>query len=322
MKVLVIQNRKGIGDLLIFLPYIYGISKELNTPISLLAQQNTRAKDLLKDNPRIKEVITLDRDDKNRSGRHQGFFGTLNLIKDLRKQKFDKSFTFNSSARYALITKIAGITDRHQYPLLQKKNQNIIEAAKNFIKIHLKQNINSDSEIFIDEKKINDAKNQFKITSNKLHVVLGIGGSGPTKRVAAEKFIKFMDLINKVKNCIFYLAAGSSTIEQQIVDTILNSTHKNNCITLNKMDIVDTLPIIKNCNLAVCNDSSFSHISAALGIKTLVLMTDTPLLYGSYSSRMTAILPEGLKDVTHDTLGKDKINPEEIYIKVKKILNL
>ena len=322
MKVLVIQNRMGIGDLLIFLPYICGISKELNTPISLLARQNTRAKDLLKDNPNIKEVITLDRDDKNRSGRHQGFFGTLNLIKDLRKQKFDKSFTFNSSVRYALITKMAGITDRHQYPLFQKKNQNIIEAAKNFINKHLRQNINSDPEIFIDEKKINDAKNHFKITSDKLHIVLGVGGSGPTKRVAAEKFIKFMNLINEVKNCIFYLAAGSNTSEQQIVDTILNSTHKNNCITLNKMDIVDTLFIIKNCNLAVCNDSSFSHISAALGIKTIVLMTDTPLLYGSYSSRMTAILPEGLEDVTHDTLGKDKINPEEIYIKAKKILNL
>ena len=322
MKVLVIQNRMGIGDLFIFLPYICAISKELNAPISLLARQNTRAKDLLKDNPHIKEVITLDRDDKNRSGRHQGFFGTLNLIKDLRKQKFDKSFTFNSSARYALITKMAGITDRHQYPLFQKKNQNIIETAKNFINIHLGQNINSDSEIFIDEKKINDAKKQFKITSDKLHIILGVGGSGPTKRVDAEKFIKFMDLINEVKNCIFYLAAGSNSIEQQIVDKILNSTHKNNCITLNKMDIVNTLPVIRNCHLAVCNDSSFSHISAALGIKTLVLMTDTPLLYGSYSSRMTAILPEGLKDVTHDTLGKDKINPEEIYIKVKKILNL
>ena len=322
MKVLVIQNRMGIGDLVIFLPYIYSISKELNTPISLLARQNTRAKDLLKGNPYIKEVITLDRDDQNRSGRHQGFFGTLNLIKDLRKQKFDKSFTFNSSARYALITKMAEITDRHQYPLFQKKNQNIIETAKNFINEHLKKNINSDSEIFIDEIKIKDAKNKFKITSDKLHIILGIGGSGPTKRVDAEKFIKFMNLINEVKNCIFYLAAGSNTIEQQIVDTILNSTHKNNCVTLNKMDIADTLPIIKNCHLAVCNDSSFSHISAALGVKTLVLMTDTPLLYGSYSSRMTAILPEGLKDVTHNTLGKEKINPEEIYIKAKKILNL
>ena len=65
MKVLVIQNRMGIGDLLIFLPYIYAISKKLNAPISLLARQNTRAKDLLKDNPHIKEVITLDRDDNN-----------------------------------------------------------------------------------------------------------------------------------------------------------------------------------------------------------------------------------------------------------------
>ena len=67
MKVLVIQNRMGIGDLLIFLPYLYSISRKLNTPISLLARQNTRARDLLKDNPHIKEIITLDRDDKNRS---------------------------------------------------------------------------------------------------------------------------------------------------------------------------------------------------------------------------------------------------------------
>ena len=81
------------------------ISKELNAPISLLTKQNTRAKDLLKENPLIKEIIILDRDDKNKSGRHQGFFGTLNLIKDLRKQKFDKSFTFNSSAKIRVDSK-------------------------------------------------------------------------------------------------------------------------------------------------------------------------------------------------------------------------
>ena len=46
MKVLVIQNRMGIGDLVIFLPYIFCISKTLNTPISLLVRENTKAKDL------------------------------------------------------------------------------------------------------------------------------------------------------------------------------------------------------------------------------------------------------------------------------------
>jgi len=82
------------------------------------------------------------------------------------------------------------------------------------------------------------------------------------------------------------------------------------------------LPIIKNCNLAVCNDTSFSHLSAALEIETIVLMTDSPLLYGSYNPKMHPIIPDGEKTVTHNTLGKDKINPEKIFNKMKEILKL
>ena len=88
------------------------------------------------------------------------------------------------------------------------------------------------------------------------------------------------------------------------------------------MKISETLPIIKNCNISICNDTSFSHLSAALGLKTIVLMTDTPLLYGNYSPRMYPILPDGEKTVTHDTLGKDKINPIKIFDKMKVLLNL
>ena len=91
---------------------------------------------------------------------------------------------------------------------------------------------------------------------------------------------------------------------------------------MNKLKISETLPIIKNCNISICNDTSFSHLSAALGIKTIVLMTDTPLLYGNYSPRMYPILPDGEKTVKHDTLGKDKINPIKIFDKMKVLLNL
>ena len=41
----------GIGDLIIFLPYIFFISKEYNTPVSLLVRENTKAKELLQNNP-------------------------------------------------------------------------------------------------------------------------------------------------------------------------------------------------------------------------------------------------------------------------------
>ena len=62
-------------------------------------------------------------------------------------------------------------------------------------------------------------------------------------------------------------------------------------------------------------------MSAALGLNTIVMMTDTPLIYGSYCSKMHPIIPDGEKTVTHNTLGKDKINPEKIFLKFKDIIN-
>jgi heptosyltransferase-2 len=66
---------------------------------------------------------------------------------------------------------------------------------------------------------------------------------------------------------------------------------------------------------------AFSHLSAALGVNTITLMADTPLIYGSYSSKMHPIIPDGETDVTHNTMGKDKINPDKIFEKLIKILN-
>ena len=103
--------------------------------------------------------------------------------------------------------------------------------------------------------------------------------------------------------------------------TILNSKFKERCVALDKIQLEDILPIIKNCKVAICNDSSFSHLSAALQIETIVLMSDTPLIYGNYSSKMHPIIPDGETTVTHDTHGKNKINPEKIFQKFKKLLN-
>ena len=80
------------------------------------------------------------------------------------------------------------------------------------------------------------------------------------------------------------------------------------------------MPIIKNCNVAVCNDTSFSHLSSALGVKTITLMADSPLIYGSYSTNMYPIIPDGEQTVTYNTFGKDKINPEKIFNKLISIL--
>ena len=319
MKVLVIQNRMGIGDMVIFLPFIEAISKKLNTQVSILVKENSKAKEFLNETKSIKEIINLERDNKKK-GNHDGFFGTLKLIKEIKNHDFDKVFIFNSSLRFFLICKLAKIKDVHQYPLFKKKNQHIIKAAQDFLNKKLNLNVESKPEINLEEKKINDAKKKYNFSSSKINILLGIGGSGDTKRIPAETFIKFIDQCSNIKECRFFLATGNNEQELIILNKILDSTNGKNCEKLNHLQISETLPIIKNCNISICNDSSFSHLSAALNIPTIVLMADTPLLYGNYNPMMHPIIPDGENNVTHDTLGKDRINPDKIFKKFREIM--
>ena len=99
MKVLVIQPKIGMGDMVIYLPYIHAISKKYQTPVSILVKENSRAKQLLIDDKHIDEIIILDRSKKNK-GNHDGLSGFLKLSKELKQRQFDKVFIFNGSLRF------------------------------------------------------------------------------------------------------------------------------------------------------------------------------------------------------------------------------
>ena len=319
MKILVIQNRMGIGDMVIFLPFIEAIAKKYEVPVSILVKANSKASEYLNKNKYINKILTLDR--ANNNGYHDGFFGSINLVKDLKKLNFDKVFIFNSSLRFRLICKFAGINKIYQYPLFEKKNQHIIKTAQDFIEKVLSFKVESNPIIELDNFEIENSKTKYSINDKQTNILLGIGGSGSTKRIPAEKFLLFMHMAIEQYDCKFFLATGNSNEEQTILKKIIDSEFKEKCFSLDKKNLNQILPIIKNCQIAVCNDSSFSHLSAAIGIPTIVLMSDTPLIYGSYSPKMYPIIPDGENNVSHNTRGKDKINPEKIFYKFKKILN-
>ena len=311
----------GIGDMVIYLPFVEAISKRFNTPLSILVKESSKAEQFLKDKNIIDKIIILDRNNKLKSGRHEGLIGFYNLVRDIKQHNFDKVFIFNSSFRFNLIARVAGIKCIHQYPLLQKKGQHVIGAAKELLKKNLGLNVESDPKILISDQSVKEMKSNYSINNNEKNILLGIGGSGPTKRIPVITFIKLMHLITQKYKCKFFLATGKSNHEQEILQEILNSEFKNECYALDNLNLSETLPIIKNCDVSICNDSSFSHLSSGLGIKTIVLMADTPLLYGSYSPRMFPIIPEGENTVTHGTLGKDKINPNKIFEQLDLILS-
>ena len=320
MKILAIQNRMGIGDTVIFLPFIKALSNKFNSPISLLVKENSKADQFLHQTNYIDKIILLERDSKL-SNRHSGFFGSLDLIEEIKRYGFDKIIIFNSSLRFYLISKFSRIPEIYQYPLFQKTKQHITDTPKKFIKEKFNLEVNDDPEIHVDDRLVLESINKFQLKKNDLNILLGIGGSGPTKRIPANIFLKVIEKISNIKKCKFFLATGQDDEEQIILNEIIQSKFKDFCLPLDDLSIKETLPIIKSCDLSICNDSSFSHLSSALGIKTITLMADTPLIYGNYSSKMFPVIPDGQKIVTHNTLGKDKINPQKIFEKIIEIIN-
>ncbi len=319
MKILAIQNRMGIGDMVIFLPYIEAVAKKYNSQVTLLVKENSKAEHLIKDNKYINEIIILKRDHTKKSF-HDGLNGFFRLVSDIKKYQFDKVLIFNSSLRYKLVCKFAGINDIYQYPLFEKKNQHIVDAANNLLKNKFNLEIKSDPVINIKDENIQNIRAKFNFDDDFKNILLGIGGSGPTKRIPSKIFIEFMNLCLKNFKCRFFLATGNKNEEIKIMNEIVNY-HKNICTPLNELSISETLPVIKNCNIAVCNDSSFSHLSAGLGKPTIVLMSDTPIIYGSYSSKMHPIIPDGVENVTHGTEGKEQINPLKIFEKFQILIS-
>ena len=73
MKILVIQNRMGIGDTVIFLPFIKALSEKFNSPISLLVKENSKADQYLYQTNYIDKILVLDKN-KNLENKKNIFF--------------------------------------------------------------------------------------------------------------------------------------------------------------------------------------------------------------------------------------------------------
>ena len=194
MKILVIQNRVGIGDTIIFLPYIKALYKKYNSPISLLVKANSKADQYLDQTKYIDKIIILDRNAKSKN-RHSGLIGIFNLIRDLKKHNFDKIFIFNSSLRFNLIARFSKIPEIYQYPLFTKNQQHITNVPKKFLKKKLNLEVNEDPDIQINNESISEAIQKFKINKDEFNVLLGIGGSGPTKRIPAKTYLSVIDKV-------------------------------------------------------------------------------------------------------------------------------
>ena len=193
-KALIIIKSPGIGDLQILLGNIHSLSKEIDKPISILAQKNTGAKAVFKHDPHVDEVINLGKKD---------FFNIINKIKS---RKFSQSYIYSDSIRLYLICKLAGISKIYHYPFFSKKGKNFYKTAKEFTEKILQRKIDSISKIYSNNNDIEIVKRTYDIKDNTKNIVCGIAASGPTKIYPVENYVKLFKEINSTfPSKFFYL---------------------------------------------------------------------------------------------------------------------
>ena len=310
-KTIIFVRSIGLGDLLILLANIHAISRKINNKVTVVAQRNTHANFILQNDPHIEEVIILDKKEI------KGFF---NIIKKIKPKKFDQSYIFSDSIRLYLISKLSGIKDSFHYKFFSKKGKNFFKTAKEFTEKTLKVEIESQSKIYFNKDEKESVKKKYGITDETKNLICGISASGPTKRWPIDNYIELFENLNSKFKCRFFLAAGPN--DEDLIKKIMNSSIGKNCISFSKMTIAQTIPIIASCKFCISNDTGFAHLSAGLGLKTLMLFIDSPpAAYGLYNKNISILVPEGetIESTTHDTLGK--ISIDKVYNKALELMN-
>ncbi len=312
-KVLVIIKSMGIGDLCILISNIHAISKKNGYPITVLAQKNTRAREILKNDPNVKEVIELNKKEI------KGFF---NIIKIIKSRKFDQCYIYSDSIRLYLISKLSNIKQIFHYKFFSKKGKNFFRTAKKFTEEILKIEIDPQSKIYCDKKDIEEAIKKYNIIHEKKNYIIAPSASGPTKRWDINNYIKLLEELSKKHSCKFFLTAGIN--DEPLIESIMNSSVGKNCVSLSQKTVAEIIPIIACCKYAICNDTGFAHIASGLGLKCIILFMDSPpAAYGMYSKNISIIIPEGesIESCGHNTRGKDKILYSEVLAKSLKLFN-
>ena len=304
MKVLVIQQRYGIGDMVIFSPYIQAISKKCGVPVSILAKKSSKASEIFSEDNSVNEIIDLEKS----LDTIRGFFKISKIIKE---KNFDRVYIFNGSLRYNLIAKHAGIKSIFQYPLFTSKDI-IFQTAKIFTENSIGEIVDTQPSIKTDKK-----KSDMIFDKNYKHIILGLSASGETKRWGVNNFVKVTNKVSREYKCKFYLAGGSS--DQKIIDEFISKSESKNFFSFTNLNIKEIISIIKYADFYLGNDTGFMHISSALGVRCIGIFIDSPAYaYSGYSKNIKAIIPRGetINSTTHNTNGRDKISLDDVIQKV------
>ena len=299
-KILVIQTA-FIGDVILTLPLIQVLYKELNAIVEVLCTPVTSS--LLKNNPNINDIIVFDKKGKDKGFRK--LKRIINRIKFLRydaiisphrsarssyisyKSKVEKRISFDTSSLKFLYTDLVKY-DKGKHEIL--RNLNLLKplgVEKNEI---IKPELYPDEE---DKRTVELLLKILKIDLEKKFITIAPGSEWLTKRYPEFKYINLLKHLSKVD--IQVVLIGSKKDNELCSFILDNCENKNVRNAAGKLTLLQSAELIGRSDLIITNDSAPLHLANAMNTRVFAIFGATVPEFGFY--------PIGVNDIIFETKG-------------------
>ncbi len=266
-KRILLSRVDKIGDIILTTPVIEVIRNNFPSAfISFLSDVKTEA--LIKNNPYLDEVITLDK-----RGKHKGILGFLKILNQTRKRKFDLAINFHPANRVHLMCFLAGIPNRAGYDrklgwLNNCKVKHIkqlgekSEADYNFdLLAEIGMNkVSHNQTIIVGQSALNRINEDLKNKNIEDFIIIHPGASCKSKLWLLENFIALAKKIIKEKHLkvIFILGPYESSMREGIENELGSDIE-----IYQNLRLEDLIALIFKTSALISNDSGPMHIADA-----------------------------------------------------------
>jgi heptosyltransferase-2 len=315
----------GIGNLILAMPALKSLRQAYPKAHIILMTGEPNIEDVIINDDLVNEVVCYDR------RQYQGVFSELSFILQMRKKKFDLSFSTSGTNSFlgSFATFLMGIPRRigenirglgvfYTTKISYDKCKHELDGSLEIIEAFGVPIIQKDTFLTVAVKEQNWAEQFLKETNvGPNDMAIGIHpGSGHKqifKRWPKKKYAELCSQLISRLNARIIIFGGEQ--EKELAEEI-NKTLKYEAINVSgELTIGQTSALISKCNLLISNDSGLAHIGGALKTPEVVLFGKTNIDRIAQRGRDVMIINKK-EELKENGNPLDLITVEEVLDKV------
>ena len=271
MRILLIRL-SSLGDIVLTTPAIRAVRAHFpNAYIAMLVAKQSA--EILRENPHLDEIITFDRDAKNKDTREMWRLNRL-----LRERKFTMAIDFQRKFRTEMLMYFSGAAERigkGRFCTVRVHEQGNKHATAHYFDLLHAAGIPAEDqslELFFAEAERLAAAQQFDaagVNNRALTVGLFPGAGWELREWMPERFAAIGDRLIAHFNANVLIFGGPK--ESELVQTVATLMNAHAIPFAGNLQVRALAACLEKCDLFLTNDTGPMHIAAAVGTPTISL---------------------------------------------------